>query len=356
MVDQTPELKEDGEFLDIIKKDNGYHYAVTEGALDKIFFCADENLVPEGFKAIPIPTDVPVPRLSAREGPDTRPPSENGTPIIPLKNSSMRSRIRNFFQHTERSHRPLVEYIGPAEYAAIDGKLRISLDLDSTPVSSKIDLPSIALDKTDIANLHSAVRAITSGKDLIITAAIERYGENTYDQKMPLLVSKTRMHNIYTLGANIHKQGGNQRQYYIRALTTVVYVLFPVSYAAWHALYWNSHFPTATESRLWKISSIVVGIVPLIFELGFVIDGEDSRVKRLLEWVEVRVDRLFLHLLPPASHTSRIGKRVAHIVEIVGQCLVVVLLFFLTLGRCFLVIEAFISIRSLPHDSFQTPF
>jgi hypothetical protein len=102
------------------------------------------------------------------------------------------------------------------------------------------------------------------------------------------------------------------------SLRWVVGVAMTVVYGAIHAALWNAHFPSIAEMWLWRVSSIVVG----------------SAAPLLLVVVA------FASSLP--KHWDNIG--------IVILCSLAVIL---CAARAFLVIEAFISLRSQPVEVYQ---
>lgn len=107
----------------------------------------------------------------------------------------------------------------------------------------------------------------------------------------------------------------------------MVFIL-PVIYGACHATAWSSHFPTLVEQLLWRISTITVMPSGLIVYV----------VLRIIDWVDDNQDESWFS---------------------VAIYLLVVLLFFgfflaFIMSRGFLVVESFISMRSLPKGSYDT--
>jgi hypothetical protein len=108
-----------------------------------------------------------------------------------------------------------------------------------------------------------------------------------------------------------------------RLIPAIIIVTLAGLYGALHAICWHSHFPSSAEQVLWRASSVIIAIGPLMlsFTLPLVQTKEDK------EWQIV-----FPLLL------------------IAGICAI-------TYGgaRIFILAEAFISLRSLPVGAYQTP-
>ncbi|KAI1458768.1 hypothetical protein F4805DRAFT_474052 [Annulohypoxylon moriforme] len=111
-----------------------------------------------------------------------------------------------------------------------------------------------------------------------------------------------------------------------------------------HLAGWNFPFPTETEQLLWRISSVIltagstfcVGVIRLLTALGY--RGEYN-----LAWAWINTD----------------GRQSEQLRNQVFSTLVDGFLTFSTLilliARCFIIIEAIISLRKLPADAFETP-
>lgn len=108
------------------------------------------------------------------------------------------------------------------------------------------------------------------------------------------------------------------------------FVFFAMSYGAAHATAWSAHLPTSTEQLLWRISAVALVAGPLLF--AFTGQG--------LIWIEA-VE----------------GKIARKLVTVCFKPLVTIAAFAVTLliifSRCFVVVEAFISLRSLPVGAFD---
>jgi len=122
-------------------------------------------------------------------------------------------------------------------------------------------------------------------------------------------------------------------------------------YGAIHTAAWNDHFPTVAEATAWKVSCIYVPGYGCIFmgavTLRTVLDMYSQMLIRLMPaWLDKVLKRIDHHLSRSPLLT---------VLLVLVAVLFVVSLVFYAACRVFLVIEAFISIRSLPRGAFQTP-
>jgi hypothetical protein len=114
-----------------------------------------------------------------------------------------------------------------------------------------------------------------------------------------------------------------------------VFPLFLVStlYGLLHTFSWNSHYPTLVEQRMWRISALIVPC------------GGYGVVAFILLWLAV------LAVFSPAAEDKVLWKRLGRIIlllsPLVISCYVA--------ARLYLIIEAFISLRSLPEGAYDTP-
>jgi hypothetical protein len=101
-------------------------------------------------------------------------------------------------------------------------------------------------------------------------------------------------------------------------------------YGALHALCWHSHFPSVAEKMLWRTSSVVIAAGPVTGYAGFYV------------WDKVEGWLLGYDLLD-------------YLWDSMGIIAIVLGLLVYVSSRFFILIEAFISIRSLPEGAYQTP-
>lgn len=137
---------------------------------------------------------------------------------------------------------------------------------------------------------------------------------------------------------------------------TWILVLLSMLYGGMHAVAWNSHLPTTAERSLWRISSIVAGsCVPTCLLLWHC-------TRSLGNWLENVGQRLQQRSMLWPAPQKRIGYRLGNFLEVNGVEMVIIpaVIFVITaavaffLGRIFLLVESFLSLRSLPKGSFDT--
>jgi len=153
--------------------------------------------------------------------------------------------------------------------------------------------------------------------------------EDDITRDLPLFHS---VHWFITSQASNHSIHGN--------LQTVSEFKFLVSltalgmlYAGIHASSWNEHFPTNVEAILWQVSVCYIGAS------GFI------AIALSLIWD--KVDDIYAF--------SRVGQFITKgFADGVLGVLAIFLLGILVACRCYLIIEAFVSIRSLPLGSYST--
>ncbi|KAF8249274.1 hypothetical protein K440DRAFT_544157, partial [Wilcoxina mikolae CBS 423.85] len=114
--------------------------------------------------------------------------------------------------------------------------------------------------------------------------------------------------------------------------------VLPILYGMIHAVAWNSQFPTPVERLLWRISAVLVGATPLVCVFclvpGISLAGGDG---------DMDPD-------PPAD----LPRFFMTILTIMGLIVALAGAFLYPFARLYLIIESFLSLRSLPKGSFQT--
>lgn len=137
-----------------------------------------------------------------------------------------------------------------------------------------------------------------------------------------------------------------------------------LTYGACHVAAWGTHFPSLIEAWLWRVSSIIGAVVPSYF-LVLPYFGGDSVLWNIfihhpftgcLQWIRncarwripgARINEESYQQFISLNHLGRIGKGIDNLLYRVFIGMVIS-------GRVFLLVESFISLRSLPEGSFKT--
>lgn len=122
-----------------------------------------------------------------------------------------------------------------------------------------------------------------------------------------------------------------------RMKTLLLFAVLGLFYGGVHATSWNGHFPSLVERALWRVSVCVVA------GGGFVVSGLFLLFDRFDDWLILRQEKGFkLKTIFRSCICTVLGA--AGWVLILG----------LSISRIYIVVEAFISIRSLPLGSYST--
>lgn len=114
-------------------------------------------------------------------------------------------------------------------------------------------------------------------------------------------------------------------------------------YAACHASAWNSHFPTLTERSLWRGSCIAVGAgVPLVFLMATVFNS-------ITDYVVKENRHKYFH-----NRTLFIAKLLYVFNYLICVMLTASMSLLYAAARTFIVLETFISVRSLPLGAYES--
>lgn len=109
-------------------------------------------------------------------------------------------------------------------------------------------------------------------------------------------------------------------------------------YGACHTAAWNTHFPSNFERWLWRVSSIIVAVLPTYYIVLSFFHLRDWYLAGFFLW-------------PWFSLFQICGTRKGKVID---SAILWVLILAVILGRVFLLVESFISLRGLPEGSFRT--
>lgn len=114
-------------------------------------------------------------------------------------------------------------------------------------------------------------------------------------------------------------------------------------YGACHAAAWNTHFPSPVDRWLWRVSSIVIAVISTRFLVLVTFISDDYT-----GWASFLVAPITFI----CKQYSRVKEDMGSFSQWVwfGPLPAIVIC-----GRVFLLVEVFISLRSLPEGSFKTP-
>ena len=139
----------------------------------------------------------------------------------------------------------------------------------------------------------------------------------------------------------------------------VAVALSSALYGGIHMSQWFSHFPSSTEAELWRWSTVIIAASGVIASLAMIVKNffdthanvfakksVPSKVLNFTEDVEELVSR--------KHRTESSPNRILN--ELILACCAAMIVACVYLpARCFVIVEAFISLRSLPVDAFKTP-
>lgn len=184
---------------------------------------------------------------------------------------------------------------------------------------------AVTLDETDLQTLHHAAAAIRSGK---------------YPELEEFLNDRERIRGTL-VGRQPRPSRAESTMHSKRSYSYIVngvYIFLPLIYGACHASAWDTHFPTEMERLVWRVCSIVVGAVPTVVAMFG------------LALVDVKVISDFIDSFK--EFWDRMLGTV--VVEPLLWGIGGVLGFVVAAARVFLMVEAFVSLRSLPAGSYES--
>jgi hypothetical protein len=133
----------------------------------------------------------------------------------------------------------------------------------------------------------------------------------------------------------------------------LVLACLSVLYGGAHAGAWNTHLPSTVERLLWRVSSVIAGtFVPLTLASLYVGVLIDMYITELDEWVKLQSP--WWHSKNNRFTNWFVKQSVDHALVVLAATYVIPGVFAFIFARSFLVVESFISLRSLPKGSFKT--
>ena len=144
------------------------------------------------------------------------------------------------------------------------------------------------------------------------------------------------------------------------AFTVIILSLSTGLYGGLHAAAWKSFFPSKSEKWLWRISALIIAISGIVAAIGLLF--WNARVSVDAQTMRISMDRsertslwhiVFLSPLDWRKHPILFTLR--RIFALIIYCCCVIFFLIYVFARLFLIIEAFISLRKLPIEAYQTP-
>ncbi|KAF4607612.1 hypothetical protein EYR38_001684 [Pleurotus pulmonarius] len=148
-----------------------------------------------------------------------------------------------------------------------------------------------------------------------------------------ILIEEPRSMSLHPL-VLVHLDHASKSEKYSLALCGLAGSLF----GAIHCIAWRFQFPTAVEKAVWRVASIVVTAAPLLWYLI---------VSAIVMLVKIKTTS-------EVSGASRwVIALLESLIRYIGMALVPVILYSYFFARLFLIIESFVSLRSLSPEAFQ---
>jgi len=146
---------------------------------------------------------------------------------------------------------------------------------------------------------------------------------------------------------------------------TIIFCMSALAYGGIHASAWGEHFPSNTEQLLWRISCIYMGASGVLFTaIAFQYQVQNQFEADQWQYRHVRVYGRCRRGVKEVSEYGRIRwlrktkfwrKMRSNIFPTGIMVVSVLVLLFYCFVRGFFVVEAFISLRLLPHAAYDTP-
>lgn len=114
----------------------------------------------------------------------------------------------------------------------------------------------------------------------------------------------------------------------VETIPLTLFEVFACGFGAIHCLAWNSPFPTAKERLAWRVCSVSTTALPLLFP------------------VLIPIGLLVERLITPANVDAAMNMAFGILASGIAVCYVI--------GRITLIVLAFMALRALPADTYQT--
>lgn len=206
------------------------------------------------------------------------------------------------------------------------------LDLGSVCVYNDMRHSSIVVPSEDLRFLMCAARAYDAGK-------------------RPKLPEVDLLRHVSVTDA-----GSMLDDFTLSNVSPAIFIL--LAYGACHAAAWNTHFPSPVECLLWRISSVVIAVIPAYCLLLLSSENNNHVLFTILSlWLAQAYRALGKYngetTIPYVGTFDRsrlfgtiLGLFMGPSLTFIGLAVLV--------GRLYLFVESFLSLRSLPYGSFDS--
>lgn len=131
-------------------------------------------------------------------------------------------------------------------------------------------------------------------------------------------------------------------------------------YGGIHLSPWFSHFPSPAEADLWRWSSVCVAGSGFFASLVMIAqkyhNASASKIREQTLATDVGDPEVEAGELASRKHWYESSSQARHAFKLNLTCTAVILLVCVYIpARCFIIVEAFISLRSLPPEAYETP-
>lgn len=170
-------------------------------------------------------------------------------------------------------------------------------------------------------------------------------------------LSSSSQNNFFHKASNLYIPGDFEKR--LSYQTVSLFAVLGFAYGGVHAASWTGHFPSEFEKMMWRAAVCTVAggcfvILVLVYVLQPVWRGDEGIGENVFSWAE-DVDLLEFGVcyLPCMCVGCLATAMIPILVAVAAVTLAAVLIAYIV-ARVFLVVEAFISIRSLPSGAYDT--
>jgi hypothetical protein len=211
-------------------------------------------------------------------------------------------------------------------------------------------LLQISVDKVKLERWHLAAQSIRAHPE--IWKPLERRLADIQDSNGNLWTKSefpARKCERNYVDPRIQNWAGNDLLWTNHHVASVIFFIVCVTiYGGIHAAAWNGDFPTEMERTLWRYATISISSSGILYAVGVL-------VKRAEHWCSSIERKGDVKESSDDGCAAFLVKILCMILNVVLYSVMAALTCLYIFVRCFLVVEPFISLRSLPPQVYQTP-